>query len=83
MASKFALLMNTSPRTVMVKGSFSVCGMVFMVFRLVVTSSPINPFPRVAPCTNTPFSYFNAADKPSILVSTTYFVGLSFSFAIF
>ena len=32
--------------------------------------SPIWPLPLVAPCTNIPFSYFNAHDSPSILVST-------------
>ena len=65
--------MNTSPRTVISIFSFSSFGICEIVFKLSVTSSPIRPFPRVAPCTNTPFSYLSAVDSPSIFVSTTYF----------
>ena len=55
-------------------------GIVFTVFKFCVTSSPTSPFPLVAPLTNFPATYSNAADKPSILVSTTY-CGFSIPFS--
>ena len=74
---------NTSPRTVISIFSFSSFGICEIVFKLSVTSSPIKPFPRVAPCTKTPFSYLSAVDRPSIFVSTTYFSSSLFSSATF
>ena len=62
---------NTSPRTVIVTFSFNTFGMLFIVLKLSVTSSPIKPFPLVAPLTNTPSTYSKAVDNPSIFVSTT------------
>ena len=70
---------NTSPRTVILIFSFISFGICLIVFRFSVTSSPICPFPLVAPCTNIPFSYFRAVDNPSIFVSTTYFSSSLFS----
>ena len=81
--SKSSLPINTSPRTTMSIGSFSFLGIVFIVFKFSVTSSPTTPSPLVAPLTNTPFLYSKAADKPSILVSTTYSNFVLFSLAAF
>ena len=64
-------------------GSFNFLGIVFIVFKFSVTSSPTVPLPLVAPRTNTPFLYSSAADSPSILVSTTYFNSILFSSATF
>ena len=75
--------MKTSPRTVMFMSSLSFFGICAIVFKLSVTSSPIRPFPLVAPWTKIPFSYFKAVDKPSIFVSTTYFSSSLFSSATF
>ena len=63
--------------------SFNSFGICFIVFKLSVTSSPISPFPLVAPCTSRPSSYFNAEESPSILVSTTYFNSSLFYSATF
>ena len=78
--SKSFLDINTSPLTVMLIFSGNSCGIVFIVFKFSVTSSPTNPFPLVAPLTNFPSTYSNAADNPSIFVSTTY-CGFSISFS--
>ena len=47
-----------------------------MVRRFWVTSSPRWPSPRVAPCTNVPFSYIRATAKPSSFSSHTQIEGL-------
>ncbi len=61
----------TSPRTSN-SGSFSGMfnGIVRIVLRLGVISSPINPSPRVEPSVNTPSRYSSETDKPSIFGST-------------
>ena len=51
----------------------AVSGTVFMVFTLLVISSPTTPSPRVAALTNLPFSYCKDTLKPSIFNSHTYF----------
>ena len=45
--------------------------MALIVFRFGVTSSPITPSPRVAPRTNSPFSYRSEIAIPSIFGSAT------------
>ena len=69
--SKSFFPIKTSPLTVRFILSFNSIGIVFIVFKFSVISSPTNPFPRVAPLTNLPFLYSNAAESPSIFVSTT------------
>ena len=56
----------------MKSGAFcsSVRGIERMVFRFDVTSSPINPLPRVEPTENDPLVYSRDTDNPSILGST-------------
>ena len=74
---------NTSPRTTISIGSFNFLGILFIVFKFSVTSSPTKPFPLVAPFTKIPFLYSSADDSPSILVSTTYLSSLWLSSAAF
>ena len=65
--------MYTSPRTIRRGGAFvSVLGKLRTVRRFSVTSSPVTPSPRVAPRTNTPFSYSRDMERPSIFGSTLY-----------
>ena len=62
---------ETPPRTMSLAGAFSsVSGRFRSVRRFSVTSSPVTPSPRVAPRTNTPFSYSSDMDRPSIFGST-------------
>ena len=63
--------------------SFNILGILLIVIKLAVTSSPTVPFPLVAPLTNFPSLYSSATDNPSIFVSTTYFNSFLFSLAIF
>ena len=71
--SNTALGIYTSPRTQRYGiGSVSSRGMLLMVFRFSVTSSPTNPSPRVAPLTNLPSRYIKETESPSILGSTEY-----------
>ena len=71
-AAKSGSDMYTSPRTSMSGGASSKrSGMVPIVRRLWVTSSPISPLPRVAPRTRTPFSYRREIARPSIFGSAT------------
>jgi len=69
---KLSLDKNTSPLTSR-KGisSFKVRGMLLIVFRFSVTSSPLIPSPRVEPLVNSPSTYSRETDKPSIFCSTT------------
>ena len=47
----------TSPRTSSTSGAFAILsGMLRIVFRFAVMSSPVSPSPRVAPLTRRPFS---------------------------
>src|SRR5205085_1820276 len=52
-------------------------GTILMVRRFAVTSSPVRPSPRVAPCTSRPFSYLSVTASPSSFGSTTYRRGSS------
>ena len=52
-------------------------GIALIVRRFVVTSSPRWPSPRVAPRTNSPFSYTSETAEPSIFGSVTYATGSS------
>ncbi len=67
---------NTSPRT-SIKGTGSVrrLGMLWIVRRFSVTSSPVTPSPRVEPRVNTPSTYSKATESPSNFGSTTYSTG--------
>ena len=62
----------TSPLTSTISGgdlSNSFRGIDFIVFKLLVISSPIFPSPLVEPCTKIPFSYLSEIARPSILSS--------------
>ena len=68
--------MNTSPRASMTgaaaSGPRKTIGIVRIVRRFGVMSSPTRPSPRVAPRTKRPCSYKSAMPRPSILGSHTY-----------
>ena len=62
----------TSPLISTISGgdlSNSFRGIDFIVFKLLVISSPILPSPLVEPCTKIPFSYLSEIARPSILSS--------------
>ena len=71
--SNSSLPIKTSPRTIISIFSFNSFGIVFIVFKFSVISSPTCPLPLVAPLINFPFLYSRLTDNPSILVSTTNF----------
>ena len=73
-AAKSASDMYTSPRTSSSGGGSSMSmrsGIVPIVRRLWVTSSPISPSPRVAPRSSTPSRYSSEIARPSIFGSAT------------
>ena len=69
---KLSLDMYTSPLTTISSLLSILRGIFFIVIKFLDISSPITPFPLVAPYLNSPLSYVRPTDKPSILNSTTY-----------
>ncbi len=62
---------------------FNVFGIVFMVFKFSVTSSPSKPSPLVEPLINFPFSYSKETERPSTFGSTMYAIFSILSFIFF